>query len=125
MGLLLAPAEGFNQDFLVPFKQKKSLLLCEEEEEGMERDDTECGDGEKTGGNQRPNQAPSRWDSCSSVSVPSVTSTSSSSTGSLLGLQALAAASAELRDQLSKPSLDVLGAWVLAPNSLYRAKCPK
>ena len=71
------------------------------------------------------NQASSILDSCSSASIPSVASTSRSSTGSSSGLLALAAASTELKDQLSKPSLKVLSSWVLAPDSLFRAKCPE
>ena len=119
-----------------------TLSSSEEDEAVMERDVTEwkvnetgtteykedvedVKDGEITGRNQRPNQTFSRLDGSSLSSEPSVASTSRSFPGASLCLQAPAAASAEVKDQLSKPSLDVLGAWVLAPNSLYRAKCPE
>ena len=123
---------------------QECVTLCssEEEEAVMERMVTEwkvnetgtteykedvedVKDGEITGRNQRPNETFSRWDGSSLSSEPSVASTSRSFPGASLCLQAPAAASAEVKDQLSKPSLDVLGAWVLAPNSLYRAKCPE
>ena len=72
-----------------------------------------------------PKRTHSRWDSCSSASTPSEASTSRSSNESLSGLQAVAAVSAELKGQLSKPSLDVLSSWVPAPDSLFSAKCPE
>ena len=120
-----------------------TLSSSEEEEESMEKNVTECetngtqmseyiedveefkhGNVEKIGGNQRSYQIP-RWPSRSSASAPPIASTSRSSRGSSMGLQALASASAELEDQQSKPSLDVLGDWVLDPKSLYRVMCPE